>query len=82
MPDILDSLSEEEIAEYVNGEKRRAEHEMLARKANPLLYDKLDNYCYWLDALTRDRNGNIEKSVTNLCRVLENDFGTASAGIS
>ena len=74
MPDILDSLSEEEIAEYVNGEKRRAEHEALARKANPLLYDKLDNYCYWLDALTRDRNGNIEKSVTNLCRILENDF--------
>ena len=74
MPDILSHMTDEEIKELAEAEARKARHEAEARKNNPLLYDKLDNYCYWLDVLTRDRSGNVEKTVANLCRVLEYDF--------
>ena len=55
------------------GARRLARHEAEARKGNPALYDLQGNFVYWLDWLSRDRSGAVEKTLSNLCVVPETD---------
>ena len=62
-----------EDLEYAETGARLARHEAEARKSSPLYYDLLGDFVFWLDLLTRDRHGVIERSYSNLCRILEYD---------
>ena len=73
MPDILTAVTAEEEKEAAAGARRLARHEAEARKGNPALYDLQGNYVYWLDWLSRDRSGAVEKTLSNLCVVPETD---------
>lgn len=79
MQDKPELMTEEEIREAIDTEERKARHEELIRKSKPEFYDKLGNYVFWLDVLERNKLGGIERSYSNLCRILEWD--TALGGI-
>lgn len=80
MPDILTAVTAEEEKEAAAGARRLARREAEARKSNPALYDLQGNFVYWLDWLSRDRSGAVEKSLSNLCTVLETDPKLANIG--
>ena len=82
MPDILKAVTREEAAEAAAGSRRLARHEEEARRTNPYFYDLQGNYVYWLDWLSRDRGGAVEKTLSNLCTVLETDPKLAHIGFN
>ena len=80
MTDILSQISKEEADELAGTEARRAGHEAEAMKNNSLRYDQQGEYVWWLDVLTRDRTGAVEKTLSNLCKIL--DFDGELSGIA
>ena len=80
MADILTAVTREEGLEAAAASRRVAAHEAEARRADPRLYDLQGNFVYWLDWLNRDRHGAIEKTLSNLCLVLETDPELANIG--
>ena len=61
-------MTAEEEKAAAAGARRLARHEAEARKGNPVLYDLQGNFVYWLDRLSRDRSGAVEKTVQSLRR--------------
>ena len=80
MADILDNMTEEEIREQCEISARLARHAANALMAQPENYDLQGDFVFWLGALTRDRSGNVEKTLDNLCTVLETDARLAGLG--
>ncbi|MBR3077764.1 MAG: hypothetical protein IKH07_07555 [Oscillospiraceae bacterium] len=73
MKDELDRMTDGEIEEQTQIARRLARHEAEQRRSQRQFYDLQGNFVYWLDQLSRDRNGNVEKNVTNLSTILELD---------